>query len=728
MAMTGTQSIVRGTNNKPVASQALIEYFSVHGEPDGHLFIGYPIIGSADGRHPIDAVYISMRKGVVVFDLVEGSNYDGFEDRQDEAATRVQQRLFAYKELVRRRQLAVEISTITFAPAVQDRYTFVDEEYVVANQNSLGSALNLLAWNNSSTDLLRRTLSAIQNISTVRRNTATRQIEDRHSRGAKLQQLEAAIATLDNLQSKAVIETVDGVQRIRGLAGSGKTIILALKAAYLHAQHPRWRIAVTFNTRSLKAQFHRLINSFSNEATGEEPNWNNVRVINSWGASGGANREGLFYEFCATNGATYMDFGSASSQYGRDAAFSGACDAALAEVSDPKAIYDAILVDEAQDLPPAFLRMCYAMLDDSRRLVYAYDELQNLSGTAGLPSAAEIFGTDSEGRSLVTFEQSGYDLGARRDIVLEKCYRNSRPVLATAHSLGFGIYRRPTRQATTGLVQMFDQPQLWEDIGYKVVEGELRPGVHVKLERDENSSPGFLESHSDTDDLVQFIKFDTQAEQNEWVVEQIYKNLHEEELSPNDIVVINTDPLRTRSNLGPIRKGLLRLNVPNHLAGVDTVADVFFRPEGDSVTFTGIHRAKGNEAGMVYIVNADECQASVGSLSRVRNRLFTAITRSKAWVRVLGVGDAMEEMIGEYKRIRSENFALSFTYPTVDQRGKIEIIHRDMNEAEAENVAFRQATVTDLLQDLESGRLYREDLDPDLVERLTRLLRDPDAS
>ena len=31
------------------------------------------------------------------------------------------------------------------------------------------------------------------------------------------------------LQSKAVIETVDGVQRIRGLAGSGKTV-LALKA------------------------------------------------------------------------------------------------------------------------------------------------------------------------------------------------------------------------------------------------------------------------------------------------------------------------------------------------------------------------------------------------------------------------------------------------------------------------------------------------------------------
>ena len=92
-----------------------------------------------------------------------------------------------------------------------------------------------------------------------------------NSRGAKLKRLEDSIATLDNRQSRAVIETVNGVQRIRGLAGSGKTIVLALKAAYLHVQHPDWRIAVTFNTRSLKGQFRRLINNFSVEQAGEEP-------------------------------------------------------------------------------------------------------------------------------------------------------------------------------------------------------------------------------------------------------------------------------------------------------------------------------------------------------------------------------------------------------------------------------------------------------------------------
>lgn len=55
-----------------------------------------------------------------------------------------------------------------------------------------------------------------------------------HSRGG-VKGLEDSMANLDNQQSKVVIETVDGVQRIRGLVGSAKTIVIALKAAYLHA-------------------------------------------------------------------------------------------------------------------------------------------------------------------------------------------------------------------------------------------------------------------------------------------------------------------------------------------------------------------------------------------------------------------------------------------------------------------------------------------------------------
>ncbi|MCK9905083.1 hypothetical protein MXD63_34355, partial [Frankia sp. Cpl3] len=114
-------SLVRGTNDKPAASQSLVEAFNEIENIEGHLFIGYPVIGSVGGRYPIDAVYISESKGVVVFDLVEGLNLGDYQERQDDSATRLQQRLLGYKELVSRRKLVVPISTITYAPAVAAR-------------------------------------------------------------------------------------------------------------------------------------------------------------------------------------------------------------------------------------------------------------------------------------------------------------------------------------------------------------------------------------------------------------------------------------------------------------------------------------------------------------------------------------------------------------------------------------------------------------------------------
>lgn len=79
------------------------------------------------------------------------------------------------------------------------------------------------------------------------------------------------------------------------------------------------------------------------------------------------------------------------------------------------------------------------MLHQPKRLVYAYDELQNLRSQS-LPSPEEIFGLDDEGKPIVRFKP--FEEGQpQQDIILEKCYRNSRPALVTAHALGFGIYR-----------------------------------------------------------------------------------------------------------------------------------------------------------------------------------------------------------------------------------------------------------------------------------------------
>ncbi len=714
--------VVQGVSHKPVAGQELVHLVSEWTESLGKLFIGYPIIGTPEGRHQIDALLVTPNKGLVVFDLIEGPDPGDYGSRQDDSANKLEAKLKAYRELMRGRQLPIEIHTISFAPGITHPESLAKTGYQLVTSSSLLQALTELKWEQPSEEVYERALSAIESISTIRKSATRRAVVKEDSRGGKLKRLEDSIATLDNRQSKAVIETVEGVQRIRGLAGSGKTIVLALKAAYLHAQNPEWRIGVTFHTRSLKGHFRRLIEKFTLEHTGEEPDWNNLQIIHAWGAPGGGDRDGIYHQFCRTHEIDYFDFIAARNRFGQGVEFARVCEHALSQASDKKPIYEVLLVDEAQDFAPPFLRVCYELLGDSKRLVYAYDELQSLSGES-LPSPEDIFGTKADGTAKVRFDGAGPN-GPQRDVILPKCYRNSRPVLVTAHALGFGIYREPQPPSETGLIQMFDYPQLWEEIGYRRRHGELQEGSSVILYRPEETSPKFLEDHSDIDDLIQFISCDSEEEQAARLVEAIRENLAAGELRHDDIVVINPNPLSTRRAVGPIRARLLELGINSHLAGVDTGPDTFFLSNMESVTFTGVYRAKGNETGMVYIINAQDCHSTAWNLATIRNWLFTAITRSKSWVRVLGVGSRMTALQTEFERLKQQHFELNFIYPTQMQREQLRIVHRDMTRAERKRVESRQRGLEDLIKELETGDLHVEDLDKGVLDRLKGLLDD----
>lgn len=726
--------IIRGATRKPGSSRMLADAIAGQRRLSGQLFIGYPTIATSEGPHSIDALLVSNDKGVVIFDLVEGATVCGYENRQDDSANKLEARLKLHRELMRGRQLRIPIHTISLAPGATPRKTSCGDDYPITNTDNLIETLNLFKWDDSSEEIYESTLSAIEGISAIRKSRTKRNIKQENSRGAKLRSLENSIATLDHMQSKAVIETIEGVQRIRGLAGSGKTIVLALKAAYLHAQHPEWRIAVTFNSRSLKGQFRRLISNFSIEQTGEDADWENLRILNAWGAPGSVDRDGIYHEFCRLHDVEYFDFRRATALFpikGKE--FAKICEKALSEAKNIKQIYDAILVDEAQDFSPVFLRLCYEFLKKEKRLIYAYDELQNLSGES-LPSPEVIFGMNEGGTSKVRFDDASH-AEARNDIILEKCYRNSRPVLVAAHALGFGIYRKPIsqdrhppfgtrrrqietmpRQSKTGLVQMFEHSHLWKEIGYRSEGGELKEGSSVTLSRSEKTSPLFLEDHSSIDDLINFKLFDSEEAQTNWLTDEIRKNLENDELRHDDIVVINPDPRTTRKKVGPIRHRLLRMKINSHLAGVDTDPDTFFQSDDASVTFTGIYRAKGNEAGMIYIINAQDCNTGSFNLASIRNRLFTAITRSKAWVRILGIGPGMKTLMTEYKKLKHNDFKLCFTYPDKEQREQLQIVHRDMTEAERKRLQSRQRNLNELIEDLETGVVHPEDLGDDLIK------------
>ena len=110
--------IVRGTNSKPVSSEALAKFFVEHAGYEGQLFIGYPIIGTPEGRYPIDALWVSPQSGIVIFDLIEGNDPGKFLERQDDAANKLEAKLKAHRELTRKRDLLVQIHTVSFAPAI----------------------------------------------------------------------------------------------------------------------------------------------------------------------------------------------------------------------------------------------------------------------------------------------------------------------------------------------------------------------------------------------------------------------------------------------------------------------------------------------------------------------------------------------------------------------------------------------------------------------------------
>ena len=209
--------IIQGTTKKPISAQQLADFFTANTDQyDGFLYIGYPIIGTAEGPYPIDALLVSSKMGLVVFNLVEGRNIENAQEAQDDSFNKLESKLRSHRVLVKGRELKVAIYVVTFAPVHNDVEKLFKEDYPVCNQRNLSSWLDTCEWGNP--DYFEDLLSIIQSISGLRRGRKKRDVQNAASRGAKLKNLEDSIANLDNIQGDAVIETVEGVQRIRGLS------------------------------------------------------------------------------------------------------------------------------------------------------------------------------------------------------------------------------------------------------------------------------------------------------------------------------------------------------------------------------------------------------------------------------------------------------------------------------------------------------------------------------
>jgi superfamily I DNA and RNA helicase len=374
--------IVRGRNKKNMLAQSELNNVMKNADLTGTLYFGYPIIATADQMVTVDALLTSREHGVVAINFYgdESTSPELIEETEDDVYTAVYRKLLEYKPLVRKRDLLVKVNTLTFGPNEMD---FEESDVIVTGPNTILERLE--SYSAISDEELMRVNSAIQRVTTLKPPAKRDNVRTPGSKGSVLSQIEKQIANLDQWQKRAAIECPDGPQRVRGLAGSGKTIVLALKAAYLHSANPEWNIAITFNTRALYQQFTDLVRRFCFEHTNNEPDWTKLRILHAWGSG---RQAGIYSEIATANDLPIKDFSTAKSMYGAERAFGGVCDemlSSLKEKGTPVTLFDAVLIDEGQDLPQSFFELCYLSAKDPKRVVWAYDELQNLGSYSMVP-------------------------------------------------------------------------------------------------------------------------------------------------------------------------------------------------------------------------------------------------------------------------------------------------------------------------------------------------------
>jgi len=472
-----------------------------------------------------------------------------------------------------------------------------------------------------------------------------------NSLGSAIRVLDQQIALLDVEQEKVAIQIPPGPQCIRGLAGTGKTVLLAMKAANIHRHFPDKRILFTFNTQSLYNQAKTLISKFYRVHSDVDPDWERLHIRHGWG---GRNQAGVYSDLCARQNVPYLDFREARSIRPNNP-FQACCERALGLPILPE--YDFILMDEAQDFPREFFRILFKLAFPPHQIYWAYDELQSLSSLE-IPKPEDLFGSDQNGNPLVSLEGDNYPGGIEKDFVLHRSYRCPQSVLMLAHAIGLGLY------SPNGSIQMLGDKESWESIGYEVENGTLQKGKEVIISRPSSNSPNRISNIYIGQELITAKIFEDRDVELDWIADSIRKDVKDENVAPEQIVVISLDAIKAKGYLERLQKRLVDRGIASTIPGLIHGAASF--AEAGRVTLCTVFRAKGNEAYIVYILGFDALYDYIEEIGN-RNKAFTSITRSKAWVRITGTGKNMEKAKGEIDQILSDSPQFKFIFPDIDK-------------------------------------------------------------
>ena len=544
----------------------------------------------------------------------------------------------------------------------------IEQSFLVQSGNNLNDEQwELLLAVIGGTPVLRKTFS--KSI-TVAQNNKTR--------SSLINQLRERLYELDLQQQHIGLEIPPGAQRIRGIAGSGKTVLLCQKAANMHLKHPNWDIALVFFTRSLYDQIEDLVDKWIRHySCGELGYKNNVqarskfKILHAWGAK---NRAGFYRLICKEHN---QHPSAAIKNTQPNEGLATVCKQLMQNI-DITPMFDAVLVDEGQDLavdPERLkfedkqaiywmayqsLRPCDHSQPEQRRLIWAYDEAQSLD-TLKIPTAKELFG---EELSQLISKGRQYKGGINKSEIMHRCYRTPGEILTAAHAIGMGLLR------PDGMLSGLTRKDEWESIGYEV-QGAFREGQEITLHRPPANSPNPIPTLWG-EPVIQFNTYSSRQEEFTVLAENIKHNLKYDGLKPSrQILVLIIGNLYEAMKLETyvaeflMQQGIdifiasaIRLNQLDPRFG-NNDPDAFWHEGG--VTVSRLHRAKGNEADMVYVVGCDNVAKDESNI-KLRNQLFVGLSRARGWVSLSGTGHY--PMYNEIQRVIESGDTFTFTYKT----------------------------------------------------------------
>lgn len=516
------------------------------------------------------------------------------------------------------------------------------------------------------------------------------------TRSAVLATVRQRISELDLQQEQIAKVIPPGPQRIRGIAGSGKTVLLCQKAAQMHLKYPEWDIALVFFSRSLYDLILQQVDQYLRRFSCNQISYNcqnsKLKVLHAWGSK---DQPGFYRTICQAAG-IWSQSVQRTTRLNANEALAEACHHLLASATIP-AIFDAVLIDEGQDLmvdddlkfegKQPFYWMAYQALrpvnqDEvnspepiQKRLIWAYDELQSLDSLK-IPTASELFG-DKWGQ-FVTGE---YGNGIKKTEIMSRCYRVPAPILTAAYGMGLGLLR------PQGLLTGMNGVEDWETLGYKVTlpnrslnekqpyQSFLKKGEPIILDCCDQNSPNLVAEFWKKP-LIEFEAYHSRLQELTALSDRVFYNLRIDGLRPSrEILVIilgrGWEAIKLETTVANF---LMQQGIDIFIPGTpdcnilkpsphNTHANQFWCEGG--VTISRIHRAKGHEADMVYLVGLDQI-AQVEDDLNFRNQLFVAMTRSRGWLRLSGLGSY--PFYEELARVIASGDSLTFRFRFPPQR------------------------------------------------------------